>query len=99
MFPGRFSLETIVYQGEQFAYVFDLGDDWTHLCTVGQTRIDPTEQLGIVLSHPMPYWGWGDIPDQYRRRFNGDDGETPMPPSPGLTDLPPLFPWWGKQAQ
>lgn len=27
--------------GEQFVYVFDLGDDWTHLCTVGPERIDP----------------------------------------------------------
>ncbi len=27
---------------------FDLGDDWTHLCTVGPERIDPEEELGIV---------------------------------------------------
>jgi hypothetical protein len=44
----------------------------------------------------LPYWGWGDIPDQYRRRFDGDDGETPIPRSPGLEDLPPILPWWGK---
>jgi hypothetical protein len=85
--------------GEQFGYVFDLGDDWAHLCTVGPARIDPDEQLGIVPDQPMPYWGWGDIPDQYRRRWSGDDGESPLPPSPGLTDLPRLFPWWGKETR
>ena len=26
--------------GEQFAYVFDFGDQWEHLCTVGPRRID-----------------------------------------------------------
>ena len=55
--------------GEQFVYVFDLGDDWAHLCTVGAQRIDPVEELGIVPGRPLPYWGWGDIPDQYRRRW------------------------------
>jgi hypothetical protein len=40
--------------GEQFAYVFDLGDNWQHLCTVA-------------------------------------DGLAPD----GLTDLPPILPWWG----
>lgn len=47
--------------GEQFLYVFDFGDDWTHLCTVGPERIDPIEALGIVPAGPLPYWGWGDI--------------------------------------
>jgi hypothetical protein len=32
---------------EQFVYVFDLGDDWAHLCTVGPERVDPVETLGI----------------------------------------------------
>jgi Plasmid pRiA4b ORF-3-like protein len=27
--------------GEQFVYVFDFGDDWTHLCTIGDRRVDP----------------------------------------------------------
>jgi hypothetical protein len=81
--------------GEQFTYVFDLGDNWTHLCTVGTSRIDPVEALGIQPDKPLPYWGWGDIPDQYRRRWDGDDGESPVPPDPGLADLPPLRPHWG----
>jgi hypothetical protein len=81
--------------GEQFVYTFDLGDNWVHLCTVGEQQIDPFEELGIEPDRPLPYWGWGDIPDQYGRRWDGDDGEDPPPPNPGLGDLPPLQPWWG----
>ena len=76
-------------------YVFDLGDDWAHLCTVGPRRIDPADTLGIVPATPLPYWGWGSIPDQYGRRFDGDDGESPVPTDPRLADLPPLRPHWG----
>ena len=32
----------------RFVYVFDFGDDWTHLCTVGPERVDPLEALGLV---------------------------------------------------
>jgi len=35
------------------------------------------------------------IPDQYGRRWDGDDGETPPPADPELTDLPALQPGWG----
>ncbi len=83
--------------GEQFVYVFDLGDNWAHLCTIGPERIDPTETLGIVPGDPLPYWGWGDIPDQYRRRWDGDDGEHPQPEDPECKDLPPLQPGWGSE--
>jgi Plasmid pRiA4b ORF-3-like protein len=82
--------------GEQFLYEFDFGDSWLHLCTVGSARIDPTEQLGIVPTEPLPYWGWGTIPDQYGRRWDGDDGGHDTPPDPGTSDLPPLHPWWGQ---
>jgi hypothetical protein len=85
--------------GERFVYVFDFGDDWTHLCTVGGERIDPLAELGILPDRPLPYWGWGDIPDQYGRRWDGDDGESPSPRDPGLADLPPLRPWWGPQER
>ncbi len=81
--------------GEQFAYTFDFGDDWAHVCTVLPKRIDPLEVLGIVPERPLPYWGWGDLPDQYGRRWMEDDGDSPIPPDPGRSDLPPLFPWWG----
>jgi hypothetical protein len=81
--------------GEQFVYVFDFGDDWTHLCTVGGRRIDPLEALGVVPAVPLPFFGWGELPDQYGRRWDSDDGESPGPPDPGTGDLPPLRPWWG----
>lgn len=67
--------------GERFVDVFDFGDDWTHLSTVGPERVDPLEALGIVPDEPLPYFGWGDIPDQYRRRWD-DDGESPQPRLP-----------------
>lgn len=76
-------------------HMFDLGDNWARLCTVGPERIDPLDTLGITPDRPMPYWGWGSIPDQYGRRWDGDDGETPPPPDPELTDLPALQPGWG----
>ncbi|MGW7258681.1 IS1096 element passenger TnpR family protein [Streptomyces sp. NPDC054834] len=83
--------------GEQFAYVFDMGDGWAHLCSVGERRVDPLEELGEMPSVPLPYWGWGSLPDQYGRRWDGDDEESPVPKRPprGLGDLPPLLPWWG----
>lgn len=80
--------------GEQFAYIFDLGDDWQHLCTVGTERIDPLTILGIVPYKPLPFWGWGVIPDQYGRRWDGDDGESKAPRDPHRADLPPILGDW-----
>jgi hypothetical protein len=54
--------------GEQFVYEFDFGDSWLHLCTVAEQRIDPLETVGIAPARPLPYWGWGQLPDQYGRR-------------------------------
>lgn len=85
--------------GEQFAYEFDFGDSWAHLCTVGPQRIDPVDVLGVVPDRPTPYWGWGDIPDQYGRRWSDDDGESKPPPNPGVASLPPLRPWWGPRRR
>ena len=79
--------------GEQFAYVFDFGDDWQHLCTVAPQRIDPVKVLGILPHQPLPYWGRGDIPDQYGRRWDSDDGESALPRNPQGRDLPNLRPW------
>lgn len=84
--------------GEQFAYTFDLGDDWTHLCTVAPDRIDPLDVYGAEPASPVSYFGWGAIPDQYDRAWDGDDGETPspVPPDPPASDLPPILHWWGQ---
>jgi hypothetical protein len=83
--------------GERFVYEFDLGDSWMHLCEVAPNRIDPESELGIVPRSPLPYWGWGAIPDQYGRRWIDDDGELSEPPDSVLSDLPPLQP--GRRPQ
>lgn len=85
--------------GDQFVYTFDFGDDWQHLCTVGHERVDPEQVYGITPNRPVPYWGWGSLPDQYGRRFAEDDGEGPIPPDPDGCDLPTFFPPWRWRAE
>jgi hypothetical protein len=84
--------------GERFLYVFDFGDGWHHLCTVGDERIDPLETLGTTPTAPLSCFGWGELPDQYGRRFADDDGASPIPPNPRRADLPPFFHHWGPGA-
>ena len=45
-------------------------------------RVDPLELLGIIPDAPMAFWGRGSLPDQYGRRWDGDDGESPPPTRP-----------------
>ena len=71
-----------VEQGAQFRYIFDLGDDWTHCCTVDLGHIDPADVLGVIPPAPMAYWGWGTMPDQHDRNWAEDDGEGRAPPRP-----------------
>lgn len=72
-----------VAPGDEFRYVFDLGDNWTHACTVEKAKVDPVEALGVVPDAPTPVWGWGTIPDQYGRRWNGDTSDDdPIPRRP-----------------
>ena len=87
--------------GDQFAYVFDFGDDWAHLCTIDAQKIDPLDTTGFTPAAPTAYWGWGDMPDQYGRAWDGDDGESPQPkrPTRPLADLPPILPWWGPKRR
>jgi hypothetical protein len=68
--------------GSQFQFTFDLGDNWTHRCAVGAGKVDPLEELGIRADGPLPYWGWGAIPDQYGRRWADDDGHARLPRRP-----------------
>ena len=77
--------------GAEFQFKFDLGDQWTHRCVVAEEKIDPLEELGVRPDTPLPYWGWGTIPDQYGRRWASDDGESrpprrPSQPHPMLLD-------------
>lgn len=82
--------------GEEFRYVFDFGDGWTHRCTV-EEKVDPAEALGVVPDMPLPMWGWGSIPDQYGRRWADDDGEAPVPRQPQQPD-PMLSGTWPELA-
>jgi hypothetical protein len=87
--------------GEQFAYVFDPGDNWSHLCTVGPEKVDPLDALGVVPNQPVACFGWGQIPDQYERRWSGDDGVTAPPrrPTNPVADLPAILPRWGRRKR
>jgi hypothetical protein len=84
--------------GAEFQFTFDLGDAWTHRCVVGEEKIDPLEVLGIRPDAPLPYWGWGSIPDQYGRRWASDDGESRVPGKPSRPH--PMLPHaWPAQVQ
>jgi len=62
--------------GDEFSFVFDMGDHWRHRCLVEQEKADPLEEYGPLPAQPVAIWGWGSIPDQYgRRTFDGDDEE------------------------
>lgn len=84
--------------GAEFQFTFDLGDDWIHRCLVGPDKIDPVEALGIRPAAPLPYWGWGAIPDQYGRRWADDDGQNRPPRRPPRTH-PMLLHAWPDQQQ
>ena len=71
-----------VVPGAEFQFMFDLGDAWMHRCVVGEVKVDPLEVLGVCPDVPLPYWGWGSIPDQYGRRWAADDGEGRVPGKP-----------------
>jgi hypothetical protein len=89
---------TTLQPGDEFQFTFDLGDEWTHRCVVGPEKVDPLEVLGIRPKDPLPYWGWGTIPDQYGRRWVDDDGESPAPRRPGSSH-PMLLHAWPGQGQ
>jgi hypothetical protein len=59
--------------GDTFTYIFDLGDEWEHDCTVLRIDVDPEEEAGVVVSEILPIFGWGTIPDQYGRLSPDDD--------------------------
>lgn len=82
-----------VEPGAEFQFTFDLGDAWTHRCVVGEVKVDPLEVLGIRPKTPLPYWGWGSIPDQYGRRWATDDGESRAPEKPSRPHPMLLHAW------
>lgn len=83
--------------GAEFQFTFDLGDDWIHRCVVGAEKVDPVEVLGIAPRKPLPYWGWGSIPDQYGRRWAEDDGQSRVPSRPPQSHPMLLHAWPGRE--
>jgi hypothetical protein len=68
--------------GEQFAYTFDLGDNWQHLCTVAPQRADPLETLGIIPDKPLPCWGWATSPTSTAAGGTATTAAAPCPRPP-----------------
>lgn len=89
---------TTVAPGAEFQFTFDLGDEWTHRCVVAEAKVDPVEVLGTRPDTPLPYWGWGTVPDQYGRRWAADDGESPPPRRPHQAH-PMLLHAWPARGQ
>jgi len=58
--------------GATFEYVFDLGDNWLHACTVEAADVDPWKEWGEPPPGPVPVWGWGALPDQCGRTTPDD---------------------------
>jgi hypothetical protein len=50
--------------GAEFQYTFDVGENWVHHCVIGERKIDPLDELGIVPDKPLPFWrvGWHSRP-------------------------------------
>lgn len=61
--------------GSTFRYVFDLGEEWEHVCEVERDDVDPLAEYGDEPDLPVPVYGWGSIPDQYGREQEDDDEE------------------------
>jgi Plasmid pRiA4b ORF-3-like protein len=69
------TLSEAVTEGEQFEYVFDFGDEWTHECRIEEVGLDATKMFDEEPAVPVPIWGWGSMPDQYGRQTENDIGE------------------------
>lgn len=82
-----------VKPGDEFQFVFDLGDFWSHRCTVNTNKVDPMEFFGVRPTLPTAYWGWGTIPDQYGRRWMDDDGDPDTLYEPGAPDPMSSYMW------
>jgi len=87
----EFLVTSTVTVGDRFCYVFDLGDCWTHDCVVDADNVDPRSIYGTTPRRVVPVWGWGEIPDQYGRRWDGDDGEHDLPPGHTVDERQVIF--------
>lgn len=78
--------------GSSFRYEFDLGDRWTHACTVAEEYVDPVDELGSTPERPTPCFGWGPLPDQYGRAWRSDPHRDPPPRTETHPMLDPRWP-------
>lgn len=64
-----------VAPAEEFAFTFDFGEGWLHRCRVMAQKIEPRAYFGDgpLPKSPLAIFGWGWLPDQYRREWP-DDG-------------------------
>lgn len=80
---GRRARLDLLTPGSCFAYVFDFGADWTHLCTI--RRVSGTTCPPAV---PALRGSWGDGPEQHGRdTADGTGHDAPA-------GLPPLLSSW-----
>ncbi|HET6920788.1 MAG TPA: hypothetical protein VFI46_15195 [Jiangellaceae bacterium] len=82
-------LGDVLEPGDEFEYIFDLGDMWRHRCVVDDTEVDAVDMLGRLPLRPFMTWGWGLIPDPYGRFFE-DETADPESRIPGPPDE---WPW------
>ena len=59
--------------GARFTYLFDIGEGWTHDCSVEEVAVDPYALAGEEPDVPVPVFGWGMLPDQYGRLTEDDE--------------------------
>lgn len=64
----QIALSSVLAEGDEFEFIFDLGDEWQHHCRVEGGSVDPSEAVGELTKLPLPILGWGSLPDQYGRQ-------------------------------
>jgi hypothetical protein len=72
---AKIKVASEVGPAEEFSFTFDFGEGWLHRCRVMAEKIEPREYVGEgpLPKAPLPIFGWGWLPDQYRRE-HPDDG-------------------------
>jgi hypothetical protein len=72
---AQVKVASAVGPGEEFSFTFDFGEGWRHRCRVMAQKIEPRAVFGDgpLPRTPTPMFGWGWLPDQYRRE-QPDDG-------------------------
>jgi hypothetical protein len=66
---AQVKVASAVGPGEEFSFIFDFGEGWRHRCRVSGGKLDPREVFGEgpLPRAPLAIFGWGWLPDQYRR--------------------------------